>query len=284
VSPSPGPARPRGLPPAVVLLLGLLTTAVCLLLLFGPFYPYGVTPGRILQLQLLELLDGRGPYVLRSLLWDRFGLIVTVVLALLLAVLPWRAVRRHRGASDGAGPAGTAGPAPGGGRITRTTTRTVRRTSLTFSDDGRILDEAHPGSGTLDLGVPELRAMARGTGLPWHTDYETEGGARGFLEVLRAVHTGPVGVHRAGTSDPAGPDAAPDPVREAAPGPVREADRAPVSRPEPLAASDEDLPGEDRVPAPLRPSYDPGAVYTPTSLYSSERLRGAADEDEERTR
>ena len=49
----PGGARPARaavtLPPVLILLLGLLTTAVCMLLLFGPFYPEHASPGATLQ-------------------------------------------------------------------------------------------------------------------------------------------------------------------------------------------------------------------------------------------
>ncbi|GAA4530191.1 hypothetical protein GCM10023160_30680 [Brachybacterium paraconglomeratum] len=72
-----------------------------------------------------------------------------------------------------------------------------RSSTLVFSDDGRVLDPTDPGAAVITRSVSELRAMARAARIPWHTDYETSGGARAFLEVLRALNTGPVGVHRA---------------------------------------------------------------------------------------
>lgn len=200
----------RRLPPVLILLLGLLTTVVCLLLLFAPLFAPSPPPGVLTQSWMVQMLDSRGPFVLEDWLRHRFFLMVLVLLVVVLAVLPWRAARtaRSRGRRGGAAstPDGTSSTADGtathGFGGTRAT-GAARRSALTFSDDGRILDPEHPGAETIARSVPELQALARTAGIPWHADFGTEGGARGLLEIVRAAGTGPVGVRRA-PADPGG--------------------------------------------------------------------------------
>lgn len=246
----------RGLPPGVILLCGLLAAAACLLLLFGPFYPPRMSPGETVRLWFLLLLDGNGPYLLTRVLWERFFLVSAALLVLVLAVLPWRAARKAQRGHRGAGRTGAVPTREGPTSRTTRKTRTVLSSSVSFSDDGRLLDEQNQGTGEIQRSIPQLRMMARAAGIPWHTDFETEGGARGFLEILRALQTGQVQVHRAEHSTPAAEESG-----HAA------KDRTGGYRPSTTSWS----------------SSTSGPVYTPTSLYSSERMPGQArpDEDEE---
>jgi len=285
----------RALPPLVVLALGLLTTAVCMILLFGPFYGPYPTPGQSVQFWLRVLSDGRGPYVLQDLLWNRFAPSVAVILIVILAVLPWFSARRAQ-AADEAGEAAAATSADSASQTAgspRTAegarrSRPVRGEEIIFSDDGRILARDQQDTGRLRISVEELREMARSAGLPWHTDFETAGGARGVLEILRAVHTGPVGVRRAEQPGGVAPSTPPVPEApgDASPGtePVVEEAGGVASRAEPLRDAGPALRGEgqtaehaadgDHLSAPgWTPSYS-GSVYTSTSLYSSERSAG----------
>lgn len=279
-----GTASGRGLPSVVILLLGALAAGVCLLLLFGPFYAPNPPPGELTRYLLLGLLDGRGPFVIQDLLWNRFVLIVAVLLVLVLAVLPWWAVRSQRRSGLGGGHRSgeaddAAGATPAGAGGMRAT-RTVHRTSLTFSDDGRVLDEERPDAATIQRSIPELRAMARATGIPWNTVFETEGGARGFLEILRALSTGPVGVRaEAGSSpaeqglgtDPAWPAGEPDPG----------ADPEPSGEPAHRAPSEEDGSDGYRYSTSSWSSIYAGSDYTSTTLYSAERREGPGEDEEQ---
>lgn len=270
-----GGAAKTGLAPWAVLVCGALATGICLLLLFGPFYPYAGTPGLVLQHRLLILLDGTGPRILSDLLWNRFFLSATIVLGVILMLLPWRGARkRHRGRTPGS-PAGR--PEGGGLRGDAGSTRarvTQRTSSLLFSDDGRVQDPEDPGAEMIGRSVSDLRAMARAARIPWRSDYETSGGARAFLEVLRALNTGPVGVHRA--EEAWGEDFVPEAVAE----PAEPAETAePADRPAPAVPSAAD--------AAERPSADEsplstGSVYTPTTLYRSSTWDRDPEEEEQR--
>ncbi|MGO1227204.1 hypothetical protein ACT3SQ_01965 [Brachybacterium sp. AOP42-C2-15] len=263
----------RGLPPWAVLLCGALATGICLLLLFGPFYPYTGTPGEAIRHRLLMLLDGRGPRILSDLLWNWFFLSTTVVLGMILMLLPWGAAReRRRGGTAGAsgehhrdaGPRSDAGAA----RVSIT----ERSTSLTFSDDGSIQDPEDPDAVMIERSVSDLRAMARAARIPWRTDYETSGGARAFLEVLRALGTGPVGVHRA--EDARVGASSPDTAVEPADTTVAAFVAADTSDTAVASAA-----GTAERPSAEESSSSPGSVYTPTTLYRSSTWDGDAEED-----
>ncbi|MDN5901214.1 MAG: hypothetical protein L0H74_14245 [Brachybacterium sp.] len=279
-----GTASGRGLPPVVILLLGMLIAGACLPLLFGSFYAPNPPPGEMVRYLLLGLLDGRGPFFVQDLLWNRFVLIVAVLLVLVLAVLPWWAVRsQRRGGRSGGhridvsfGAAGSTSPGTGGTRVTRT----EHRSSLTFSDDGRILDEECPGALTIERSVPELRSMARATRIPWNTVFETEGGARGFLEILRALSTGPVRVRTEAGSIAAEQDLDTDPAR-------------PAGQPDP--GDDPEPPGEPAERAPLEAggsdgyrystaswsSIYSGSDYTSINRYAADRSAGPGEDEEQ---
>lgn len=299
-----GDARRTGtsvtLPPALILVLGLLSTGVCMLLLFGPFYSEQGSPGRTLQWALISLSDHL-PRTIRALLWDRFFLVALIVFGTFLAVVPWRiAVHRQR-SSSGEAPHHSAGFSTG-----LRVTRTEHNVSLAFADDGSIVSD--DGDGQLTRSVSDLRMMAGATGIPWHTDYETEGGARAFLEVLRALHEGPAGVFRAedhqGTVPTGPPGAAPTP--SSAPGPMPSAapetapsaasgalpaaltapsasvsaslvDDAPDA-PDPTRAESGDA-GSSRGYRLSEPTWTPSfssSVYTSTDLYRSARTDSTA--------
>lgn len=292
-----GDARRTGtsvtLPPALILVLGLLSTGVCMLLLFGPFYSEQGSPGRTLQWALISLSDHL-PRTIRALLWDRFFLVALIVFGTFLAVVPWRiAVHRQR-SSSGEAPHHSAGFSTG-----LRVTRAEHNVSLAFADDGSIVSD--DGDGQLARSVSDLRMMAGATGIPWHTDYETEGGARAFLEVLRALHDGPAGVFRAEdrqgtmpTEPPAAaptPYSAPEPASSAASGAVpavSAAPSAPVSAP--LDGAAPDAPGSTRAEASgdtgstggyrlSEPTWSPSfssSVYTSTDLYRSARTDSTA--------
>lgn len=256
----------RGLPPWAVLLCGALATGVCLLLLFGPFYPYSGTPGQMMQYRLVTSLDGAGPRFLSDLLWNRFFLSTAVVLGVILMVLPWCGARRRERAA-GSPRERPQGAGHGGAARSVRVSVTQRSSSLIFSDDGRVLDPKDPDAEMIARSVSDLRAMARAARTPWRSDYETSGGARAFLEVLRALNTGPVGVHRAedgwGGSDV--PETEADAVDAASP-----ADRAdpgdatvPAEPAAPAAGGGTDL------PPVAGPASSTGSVYTPTTLYRS---------------
>lgn len=314
----PGGARPARaavtLPPVLILLLGLLTTAVCMLLLFGPFYPEHASPGATLQ-RALRPLSEHLPRPLRLLMGNRFLLVMLLVFGVFLALKPWRNAVHRRDARFGASPQRAAGISSD-----LRVTRTEHDVSFTFSDDGSIVSDH--GDGELTRSVPDLREMAAATGIPWHTDFETEGGSRAFLEVLRALHDGPAGVFRAedheGTAttpqqaaarpssaapEPA-PSAAPGPLPSAAPEPAPSAARGAVP-PVSAAASvpgpfRDDAPGRGgaestdsdraenaaadrsggyRLTEPTWSSSYSSSVYTSTDLYRSARTDPATPDD-----
>lgn len=279
----PGSGSPsRVLAPGVILLLGSATMAACLLLLFGPFYPEYRSPGQLLRSRLLLLLGPDGPRALWQLLENLFVPLVVVVLAVLLVLVPLGIAserqRRPRGPADDPRLARgiLAGP-PGTPLATARVHRSQRSTAVTFLDDGGIAGGGDAGE--LRRGIAELRLMARADGIPWHTDYETEGGARAFLEILRALHAGPVEARRGDEPDAVAWPSPATPM-SAATAEVAEAEAAPVSDPR-------EHPGDEARQG--RPSADPSGspsssepVYTPTTLYRPTSF-GAQDEpgDEE---
>ena len=299
------PAARRGRRPLIVLCLGLLGVAVVMLLLYGPFHGADYeAPGWYLHRFLASLMSSgaqaSGLDMLHRLAsWARYDFVplVIVVLVLIMAVLPAAVALGRRPRHDDAAGAGrlqddsraddaratrpgttdsrTGRARDGGarGRRPRTGMRDRDRLgSLVFSDDGSIgAAGAAPGEG-LELGIAELRGLADEAGLPWHTRYETEGGARGFLEILRALQDGPTKVRRAAGTAAAAATATAATVTEAGESaPVERSDAAP-SDPETSAP----VGGEATVSSdPAASDHalwspgDIGSVYTPTTLYSS---------------
>ena len=299
------PAARRGRRPLIVLGLGLLGVAVVMLLLYGPFHGADYeAPGWYLHRFLASLMSSgaqaSGLDMLHRLAsWARYDFVplVIVVLVLIMAVLPAAVALGRRPRHDEAAGAGrlqddsraddTRATRPGTtdsrtgrardggarGRRPRTGMRDRDRLgSLVFSDDGSIgVAGAAPGEG-LGLGIAELRGLADEAGLPWHTRYETEGGARGFLEILRARRDGPTKVRRAAGTAAAAATATAATVTEAGESaPVERSDAAP-SDPETSAP----VGGEATVSSdPAASDHalwspgDIGSVYTPTTLYSS---------------
>ena len=299
------PAARRGRRPLIVLCLGLLGVAVVMLLLYGPFHGADYeAPGWYLHRFLASLMSSgaqaSGLDMLHRLAsWARYDFVplVIVVLVLIMAVLPAAVALGRRPRHDEAAGAGrlqddsraddaratrpgttdsrTGRARDGGarGRRPRTGMRDRDRLgSLVFSDDGSIgAAGAAPGEG-LELGIAELRGLADEAGLPWHSRYETEGGARGFLEILRALQDGPTKVRRAAGTAAAAATATAATVTEAGESaPVERSDAAP-SDPETSAP----VGGEATVSSdPAASDHalwspgDIGSVYTPTTLYSS---------------
>ena len=299
------PAARRGRRPLIVLCLGLLGVAVVMLLLYGPFHGADYeAPGWYLHRFLASLMSSgaqaSGLDMLHRLAsWARYDFVplVIVVLVLIMAVLPTAVAPGRRPRHDEAAGAGrlqddsraddTRATRPGTtdsrtgrardggarGRRPRTGMRDRDRLgSLVFSDDGSIgAAGAAPGEG-LGLGIAELRGLADEAGLPWHSRYETEGGARGFLEILRALQDGPTKVRRAAGTAAAAATATAATVTEAGESaPVERSDAAP-SDPETSAP----VGGEATVSSdPAASDHalwspgDIGSVYTPTTLYSS---------------
>ena len=299
------PAARRGRRPLIVLCLGLLGVAVVMLLLYGPFHGADYeAPGWYLHRFLASLMSSgaqaSGLDMLHRLAsWARYDFVplVIVVLVLIMAVLPAAVALGRRPRHDEAAGAGrlqddsraddTRATRPGTtdsrtgrardggarGRRPRTGMRDRDRLgSLVFSDDGSIgVAGAAPGEG-LGLGIAELRGLADEAGLPWHSRYETEGGARGFLEILRALQDGPTKVRRAAGTAAAAATATAATVTEAGESaPVERSDAAP-SDPETSAP----VGGEATVSSdPAASDHalwspgDIGSVYTPTTLYSS---------------
>lgn len=284
VPPRPGSEpRSRVLAPSVILLLGLATLAACLLLLFGPFYPEYRGPAQLLQSRLLLLLGPDGPRALRQLALYQFVPVVVAVLAVALVLVPWRTAagrqRRPSGASAQGRPTrGLAGGSAGAGVSIARVRRAERTAAVAFADDGGITggDDA----GVLRHSVPALRLMARAAGVPWHTDYETEGGARAFLEVLRALHAGPVEVRRGDEADAAVRPSSAATAMSAAAAEAAVAEAAPASDPGGRPGDDARQGWPNTDSSWLSSSL--GSVYTPTTLYRPTSL-GAQDEatDEE---
>lgn len=299
------PAARRGRRPLIVLGLGLLGVAVVMLLLYGPFHGADYeAPGWYLHRFLASLMSSGARasdlgvlHRLASWVMYDFVPLLIVVLVLVMAVLPAAVALGRRSRHDDAagGERQQDDPRADAARATRpgtTDSRTGRardggargrrpRTgmrdrdrlgSLVFSDDGSIgAAGAAPGEG-LELGIAELRGLADEAGLPWHSRYETEGGARGFLEILRALQDGPTKVRRAAGTAAAAATATAATVTEAGESaPVERSDAAP-SDPETSAP----VGGEATVSSdPAASDHalwspgDIGLVYTPTTLYSS---------------
>lgn len=299
------PAARRGRRPLVVLGLGLLGVAVVMLLLYGPFHGADYeAPGWYLHRFLASLMSSgaqaSGLGVLHRLAsWAMYDFVPLLIVALVLvmAVLPAAVALRRRprkGETAGAGRQQD-DPRADGARATRPGTsdsrtgrareggarggapRAGRRDgdrldSLVFSDDGSIgVAGAAPGE-ELELGIAELRGLADEAGLPWHSRYETEGGARGFLEILRALQDGPTKVRRAAGTAAAAATATAATVTEAGESaPIERTDAAP-SDPETSAPVGGEATASSDPAASDHALWSPGdigSVYTPTTLYSS---------------
>lgn len=298
------PAARRGRRPLIVLGLGLLGVAVVMLLLYGPFHGADYeAPGWYLHRSLASLMSSgaqaSGLGVLHRLaswvMYDFVPLLI-VVLVLIMAVLPAAVAlgrRPRHGDAAGAGrlqddsraddaratrpgttDSRTGSAREGGAR--GGTPRAGRRDgdrldSLVFSDDGSIgVAGAAPGE-ELELGIAELRGLADEAGLPWHSRYETEGGARGFLEILRALQDGPARVRRAAGSAAGTAVTAASATEVGESAPVGHSDAAP-SDPETYAPVGGEATVSSDPAASDRALWSPGdigSVYTPTTLYSS---------------
>jgi len=263
-------ARRRPLPVAAVAGIGLLGVAAVMLLLFGPFHGARYEPpGRALQRWLANLsgdvADLTGLRAADRLTWmllDGVAPLLTAVLVLVMAVLPAAAALLRRSRETHVRKADAPDGASHAGARRRSAPRPDRRRALIFLDDGSLGEVgAAPGS-TLELRIGELRALATEAGLPWLSRYETEGGARGFLEILRALQDGPAQVRRAET----GPSAEAEPVMEPEP-----LEPEPLE-PEPLEPATETAPRASWTAGSI------GAVYTPTTLYSSGQDTGTSSE------
>ncbi|WP_138983786.1 hypothetical protein [Brachybacterium paraconglomeratum] len=283
------PAARRDRRPLVVLCLGLFGVAIVMLLLYGPFHGADYeAPGWYLHRFLASLMSSGAQAsdlgVLHRLAsWAMYGFVPLLIamLVLVMAVLPAAVALGRRPRHDDAAGAGRQQDdlRADDARATRpgTTPRSEARDrdrlgSLVFSDDGSIgVAGAAPGEG-LELGIAELRGLADEAGLPWHTRYETEGGARGFLEILRARRDGPTKVRRAaGTAAEAATATAATVTEVGESAPVERSDAVP-SDPEASAP----VGGEATVSSdPAASDHalwspgDIGSVYTPTTLYSS---------------
>lgn len=293
-----GPRSPGAMPPWTVLVVGALGTFVCLVLLWVPIVSGQLPLGLILQAWVRELIGDWAPSVLVRLVDDQFVLLTAAVLGLLLVLLPGNAARKAAPALRRAAAARTTpGPAPARKRAPRQKPAPPQPPLRT--PDGRLEDLRRPGRSTVTRTVGELRRMAGSAGIPWRAQFETEGGARGLLEVLHAL-------------DPArstGPDEDFSAPAERMPAPVdpladhpgtsaeEERDRSAMTVPPPLDIVPSSA-TETEQPAPTGQSDPVGApsaggsswtsdvgssVYTSTSLYSSERLPGTgSDEDRDR--
>lgn len=283
--------RSPTLSPVLILLLGLLTTAVCMLLLYGPFYMNGGSPGAILRRALFSSTVVP-PFFYGNQPRRQFFLIMLVVFGVVLALLPWLIAAARQSARRG-----TAPWMAGGVQVTRT----ERDISLSFVDDGSIVGD--DGGQELTRSVDDLQMMAGAVGIPWHADYETAGGARAFLEVLRAVHSGPSGVIRAedlpatregwsqsSSSTVAAEPTSPQPETSTAAVPAEQKaaalpDIGPITEPAPTLAGAEgegpdlDPAGGYRISQPTWSSSFTGSVYTSTDLYRSERTGSEESDD-----
>lgn len=299
--------------PLVVLALGLLAMAVFLLVLFGPFYLFDFPPG---QLLVWGILDGPGALLPNGFQWwlgDHAFIALLVLSGLLLVVVPWyiadvrqRAERRRRSAgSTSASTSRSASSSRSGFSISAGITRERRETSVEFTEDGRVERSGGTADGAAQYSVADLRSMARASGIPWNTAYETEGGARAFLELIRAVHAGTASTptSTSTSTSTSTPTSTPTPTSASTPGSAIGDSATPLRDPsEGSATWRETAPtGAGHAPAsagaggfttssasasstsaPFSSSTtsttswtsgltSSGSVYTPTSLYDAER-------------
>ena len=275
-----------GVPAWAILGLGLLAAAVSLVLLFVPFFDATSSAASMVREQIVQQLHGRGPGFLH--LWLHHGYVPTLVLLwlLVLVVLPWRAamIRQHDPSSD----------VPGPEEPTRRSGQEGSSSPLVFTDDGGVEDRTHPGSWRIFRSTQELQAIARDAGIPWRAEYETAGGARAFLEILRVVSEEPAPERLEGDRhDPSRSGRATPSTEQEPSGPPEPEGRGPAEPAEsqgtvPLAGLGADgggAPYEDpsdirATPSSWTPSWS-GSVYTSTDLYTSDRLERTADAEDE---
>lgn len=279
-----------GVPPTAVLALAVPVILVCLVLLIGPFYDDGQRPFRLLRVRLEMLLGDHLPRGATSLLHEDFFMVLMLFCVLLLGVIPYQSAKRAHAVRrrEQAGATGR--------RAERGTAGTAGAESVATTDVP-----------TLTIGVEELRGRASRAGIPWDSAYETAGGARALLEILRELRRDPVepggdatsdsngaGAGRESSAVPAGPVGADELAPGAAPvipvpvaphGAEPDAVEPDGAEPEPAAALETSESPASQPPA--EPAWTPtysGSVYTSTTLYSSERLEGqdATDEEGER--
>ena len=270
--------------PYVVLVLGLIAMAVVLLLLFWPFYLFGFPPGQVL---VWGILDGPGSLLPSRFQWwlgDHSFFALLILSGLVLVVVPWyvanvrqRAERRLRSA----GSASASGFSASAG-----ISREERTTSVVSTEDGRVERAVGAADAAARYSVTDLRSMARASGIPWKSAYETAGGARAVLEILGAVHADssasasasstPAPAPGSSTDDHAAPSGAPvdgsATWRESAPTGAGDDSGS--------AAADGFTPSSTSAPFSVSTGSTPswtsgftssGSVYTSTSLYDSER-------------
>lgn len=270
--------------PYVVLVLGLIAMAVVLLLLFWPFYLFGFPPGQVL---VWGILDGPGSLLPSRVQWwvgDHTFIVLLIISGLMLVVVPWciavarqKAERRLQGA-------GTASAS--GFSTSATISRERRRTSVVSTEDGRVERPVGAADAAARYSVTDLRSMARASGIPWKSAYETAGGARAVLEILGAVHADssasasasstPAPAPGSSTDDHAAPSGAPvdgsATWRESAP--TGAGDDSGSAAADGFTTSSTSAPFS--VSTGSTPSWtsgftSSGSVYTSTSLYDSER-------------
>ena len=242
----------RALPPALIALGGALVAGLCLLLLLGPFYQQYAGPADHMQHWLMMMLDGRGPFALERLLRFRFPLLLVLLFGAVLVLVPWRRavhLQRGRRGADQASPGQAA-------REQRAMSRgTVRAAPAAAVPRDETAEQRS---------VAELGEMARTAGIRWRPEYATEGGARGLLEILRALENGTAPAEIAGPEPSLGPESG------AGAGPA----------PAPMAAGEAvDSDTEEPAAPAWSPSYS-SSVYTPTVLYGTEREEAAPADPE----
>ena len=169
-----------------------------------------------------------------------------------LVLAPWRRavhLRRERLGTDQA----TEKPSA---REQRTPARGARRGTSAATAGGGVPAERRS--------VAELGEMARTAGIRWRPEYATEGGARGLLEILRALENGTAPAEIAGPEPSLGPESG------AGAGPA----------PAPMAAGEA---VDSDTEEPAAPAWSPScssSVYTPTVLYGTEREEAAPADPE----
>lgn len=179
-----------GMPPTAVLALAVPVILACLLLLIGPFYAQGQTPYWLLQVRLQMLLGDHLPPDAASLLHEDLPGVLLMFCVVLLGVIPYQMAKRAHA-------------------VRRREAADAARSRAGQAASGEPDAEGSPAP-TLDIGIADLRARARRAGIPWDAAYETEGGARGLLEILRVLHRDPADSDEGATGDRSGEGAEPE--------------------------------------------------------------------------
>lgn len=227
--------RAAGPSPIGVLLCGIAAAAACMLLLYAPWYPT-YAPGQVLEHALYGLLADHLPYALFALLLGRFPLTVAVVLLLVLALLP-----------------------VGLATNLREDHRPRRGTPSDSADPVLVRSLAH------------LRARAEEEGIPWSPGFETEGGARGVLEILHAIETQPAEGRRPVSGGAQASAASPEPA------PADEPAAAQHGSPAPGPSPAESSPEPGPIPSDPVPSESFPAKYSPAESSQTVAASGRSD-------